>query len=470
MQRHEKVARDEVLPHPVDLDSTGLAPNRKGIVTTKGKAGRPKPPKRVNLKNIKTNYLTNSPEYRFYEQWDKRGKYLSNQFESKIQSKVRDVATKQSGKTYYKMQMDDPTQKLKQMEDRQRCKNPSDPQNKGMKREEKNPKKMIDQEDKVKKLEAVRGSGEDKPDLSQMPLYPLDVEKDVLDDFTTVLIGRRRSGKTWAQRWLLYHLRHRYPFGIVITGTRLNNFWSQYVPEEFIHDIEDISEVLDECMARQTYLEAQPDLGIDSRMFVILDDVMSDKYRIRFSTALSNLWTNGRHLKIGVFITLQDPKGIGPDLRENTDMCIIFRVYEGGRKKVIYEEWLSYFNALYCAPFFWKHTGLLDPDTGERFEETRETTDQDRAKMIPQAIAILQAKNTDNLQGVFKKVVAEDPGPFVLGNPDYYKAGAFGNYKLIQGTDRRYRKMRVDKPKKGKKSKNKKKKDFSSSSDSSSSA
>jgi hypothetical protein len=465
MQRHEKAARDDVLPHPVDLDSQGLAPSKKGTRASMGgrKLNQPKPLKKVNLENIKTNYRTNSPEYRFYEQWDKRGKYLSDQFDSKIQSKIKEVAEKQSGKNYYKMQMDDPTEKLKLQEERQRGKNPNDPQNKGMQRPQKNPESMKEPDPKL----APRKDAEDRPDLSQMPLYPLDVEKDVLDDFTTVLIGRRRSGKTWAQRWLLYHLRHRYPFGIVITGTRLNNFWSQYVPEEFIHDIEDISEVLDECMARQTYLEAQPDLGIDSRMFVILDDVMSDKYRIRFSTALSNLWTNGRHLKIGVFITLQDPKGIGPDLRENTDMCIIFRVYEGGRKKVIYEEWLSYFNALYCAPFFWKHTGLLNPETGERFEETRETTDQDRAKMIPQAIAILQAKNTDNLQGVFKKVVAEDPGPFVLGNPDYYKAGAFGNYKLIQGTDRRYRKMRESKPKNQKKS-TKKKKDFSSDSSSSS--
>ena len=179
-------------------------------------------------------------------------------------------------------------------------------------------------------------------DIVKMPLYPLDVEKDILDDFTVLLIGRRRSGKTWLSRWLMYHLRYRFPFGIVITGTRLNNFWSQYVPEEFIHDIENIQTVLDNIFARQTFLLSHPELGIDPRMFIILDDVMSDKYRVRFSKQLSECFTNGRHNHVFTLITVQDAKGVPPDLRENTDICFLFRVYEGGRKKVVEEEWLSY--------------------------------------------------------------------------------------------------------------------------------
>ncbi len=469
MQANEREAREDVLPHPKDIDTTDLRPQGKSKPDPKlmgRKLNQPKQLRRLNLDNMKSNFRTNSPEYRFYEQWDKRGKYLSDQFESEVQKKIRDVADKGTGDTYFAIQVEEDDQQEKNYK-----KNPLK-----MNERFRDPKKMKEEQvpKEGKQVKEIKDEDNKNDPFKEMPLYPLDVEKDVLDDFTTVLIGRRRSGKTWAQRWLLYHLRHRYPFGLVITGTRLNNFWAQYVPEDFIHDIEDLKEVLDECMARQTYLEAQPHLGIDSRMFVILDDVMSDKYVTRFSTALSNLWTNGRHLKMGVFITLQDAKGIGPDLRENTDMCIIFRVYEGGRKRVIYEEWLSYFKKKQCPSFFWKHTGLLDPDTGERFEEDKDTTDEDRSKMIPQAIAILQAKNTDNLQAVFKKVVAEDPGPFMLGDPAYYLAAANGDWKSIQGTDRRYRKMRAPNKKRGKGKKKvqapkKKKKDFSSDSSSSSS-
>ncbi len=215
---------------------------------------------------------------------------------------------------------------------------------------------------------------------------------------------------------------------------------------------------------------SNPQLGIDPRMFIILDDVLQDKYRIRFSTALSNCWTNGRHLKISAFILLQDIKSIGPDLRENTDLAILFRVYEGGRKKVVYEEWLSYFDnnttqrrkaqgtptprgkpkqgedlttvKADVAHFFWKNTGLLDPKTGDMFEENLNTTDEDRGKMPPQAIAIVQGRTTDNLQLVFRKIVAEDPGPFCLGDPAYFKAAATGIYKPIYYTDKRHYKTK----------------------------
>lgn len=303
-------------------------------------------------------------------------------------------------------------------------------------------------------------------DVSEMALYPLDIEKDVLDDFTTVLIGRRRSGKTWASRWLMYHLRHRFPFGMVITGTRLNNFWSQYIPEEFIHDIADVEDVLNLVFARQTFIKANPQLGIDPRMFLILDDVMGDKHKTRHGKELSNIFTNGRHNEIFLLITLQDAKGIPPDLRENTDLCVIFRVYEGGRKQVICEEWLSYIEEMKdeanknksategqsdksitngrtrvsrqkqhtTLKFFWANTGLLDKKTCEAFRETKDTKDKDLEEAGRQAIAVLQARTTENLQTVMKKLVAEDPGPFILGDKRYYKASETGNYRPIIGT------------------------------------
>lgn len=113
----------------------------------------------------------------------------------------------------------------------------------------------------------------EQEELFKCDLKPLDVEMDVMDDNTVVVIGKRRSGKSFWARWCMYHLRHRFPAGIVITSTKLNGFWSQYVPDKFIHDVENMEEVLEAVCARQTFLKKHDFLGIDSRFFVILDDV-----------------------------------------------------------------------------------------------------------------------------------------------------------------------------------------------------
>jgi hypothetical protein len=319
-------------------------------------------------------------------------------------------------------------------------------------------------------------------DVVDMPLEPLDIEKDIMDDFTVLLIGRRRSGKTFASRFIMYHLRHRFPMGIVITGTKLNNYWSQYIPEEFIFSVDDLNKVIDMVFARQTYIISNPQLGIDPRIFIIYDDVLTDKYALRFSKELGTAFTNGRHYKILSLINVQDCKGIPPDLRENTDCAVIFRVYEGGRKEIVEKEWLSYVHNIRkkkvgengraypprklqgkvsstinlreegeeeededrdkittVGKFFWKNTGLMDKNTCTNFKETRDTTDEDRDEAIPQAIAILQARTTENLQMVFKRVVAEDPGPFVLGDYDYYNASQSGRWRSLYGTYRKFK-------------------------------
>lgn len=282
----------------------------------------------------------------------------------------------------------------------------------------------------------------------KMPLEPIDFEKDILDDFTVLLIGRRRSGKTWASRWMAYHLRWRYPFAVVITGTKLNNFWSSYVPVEFIYDIEQINEVIDILFARQTYLISNPQLGVDPRMMLILDDVMGDQYTIRFSEQLNSVFTNGRHFKMFIMITMQDPKGVGPTLRENTDCAYIFRVYEGGRKEVIYKEWLSYFHSNdhvhkeMVSDFFWNNTGFIEEDTGEAFTEDHADDEADLEGVIPQSVIVLQGRTTNDLQKVFKKNVSEDPKEFYLGRKDYYEAALEGEYDRIRGTSPVFRKLK----------------------------
>jgi hypothetical protein len=438
----------------IKLDDLAAIPKHKMNNTKyfRDKDGKLK--RKVTMSNFDSKLKVGTHPYINYEDWEKYGGYHSNQWSDfELQQDAYFYAEDKSGDTFYSM----------------------------------------DEQENF--------------DVDEMPLYPLDIEKDVLDDFTTVLIGRRRSGKTWASRWLMYHMRHRFPYGIVITGTRLNNFWSQYVPEEFIFDIEDISATLDAVFARQTYILAHPKLGIDPRMFIILDDVMGDAHRTRHGKELARIFTDGRHMQVFLLVTLQDAKGIPPSLRENTDLCLLFRVYEGGRKQVVCEEWLSYIEEMknlgevtqtktlthqrrhaenekrknpkdrdiesssssveegeenerdarqepQQAPtkqrvsrqkqqtaikFFWRNTGLIDKKTCEAFKESKNTKEKERESAGRQAIAVLQARTTENLQEVMKKIIAEDPGPFILGDVRYYKASQTGNYKPIMGTYKEFK-------------------------------
>lgn len=336
----------------------------------------------LTIRNFPDVPFRHIPIYKDYQDWVKRGEYWSNQFSTPLQQRLMEKAVKETGNKFFNMSTES------QLE-------------------------MRPQE--------------------TMPLFPLDFEKDILDDFTVLFIGRRRSGKSFGARYLMYHLRHRFPFGVVITGTRLNNYWSKYVPQEYIHDIQSMNKILDFVFARQTLLTAYPELGIDRRMFLILDDVMEDKFFIRYNAQLSKVFTNGRHFGIFLVIISQDVKGIPPDLRENTDCAIIFRIFEGERQKIADREWLSYFDQ--TEDFLWKNTGLMNTATLESFQETNQTTDEERIEdAMPIAIAVLRGRVTENLQASVKRFAAEDPGPFELGSHAYWKAGCTGNYKSAMKT------------------------------------
>jgi len=286
----------------------------------------------------------------------------------------------------------------------------------------------------------VRITGEPYDPL-EMPLRMLDVEKDIMNDFTVVLVGRRRSGKSWMCRWLMYHLRNRFPVVVVITGTKLNSFWSQYVPDELIFSIDDMDDVITRIKERQRILLEHPSLDINPAIMLILDDVLQEKYKVTHSKCLSACFTDGRHYKISLFITTQDPRGIPPMLRENSDLAILFRIFQRGRKEAVAEDFLDYVDDKQTRmDFLWKNTSRVDEtgtiiDEGAEFKGDKEEEYLDDEMVgIPQALCVLQARVSDNLQVIFKKAIAEDPGPFLLGDTKYIRATVTGEWNAVRGT------------------------------------
>jgi ABC-type dipeptide/oligopeptide/nickel transport system ATPase component len=306
-------------------------------------------------------------------------------------------------------------------------------------------------------------------EIMSVPLKPLDVEMDIMDDNTVVIVGKRRSGKSFLARYIMYHLRHRFPAGVVITGTKLNGFWQQYVPTNFIHQVENLNEVIDRVCARQDFFIKNADvLGLDWRFFVILDDVLEDENLIRYSRGLRKLFCNGRHFKIFLMVILQDPFGIPPKLRENTDVAIIFRQFTESRMEACRSVYLDFITGKdNQKQFLMKHTAKKNPGDGSDFDseayikevelpkiarmrsilQPRKTDDppekQEKEKEyinkkiekgVPEVLCCITAETTDNLMDIFKITIAEDPGPFRLGDSRYWAAMETGRWMHLRRT------------------------------------
>jgi hypothetical protein len=86
--------------------------------------------------------------------------------------------------------------------------------------------------------------------------------------------------------------------------------------------------------------------------FVIMDDVIADQSNVRgWNTTLNSFFTEGRHLNITVMITTQHVKGIGPMIRNNTDIAIVQPMYNVNARKTLWEMYGGFmekkqFNAL----------------------------------------------------------------------------------------------------------------------------
>ena len=161
-------------------------------------------------------------------------------------------------------------------------------------------------------------------------------------DATVVAVGKRRTGKSWAFRNLMWLLRKHIPAGIVISQTdELNKYWRDYVPKQFIFPKYE-PEILDAVFKRQKAILNDKNMTKSEKekkapFFVLLDDVISDQ-RLKYDENLMELFVAGRHYKLFVLITTQYAKAITPTLRGNTDFCLIMKTIQGRQREALWED------------------------------------------------------------------------------------------------------------------------------------
>jgi len=157
---------------------------------------------------------------------------------------------------------------------------------------------------------------------------------------TCVFIGKRGTGKSTLVADILYHCR-KIPIGVAISATEDGNaFYSNYVPELFIHS-EYKSDVVQSVVTRQKKVVSK-DKDIKNDAFLLLDDCMYDKKMIR-DPNIRGIFMNGRHWRITFMITMQYCMDLPPDLRANIDYIFILRENIIQNQEKLYKNFFGIF-------------------------------------------------------------------------------------------------------------------------------
>jgi hypothetical protein len=164
---------------------------------------------------------------------------------------------------------------------------------------------------------------------------------EVPDGAICTFIGKRKSGKSFCIRDLLFHKKDIPMCKIVSGSEEANPFFSDFMPSTFIDtdfDAEKIETVISRQQTILKKMKKEPSKygKVDPRMLILFDDCLHDKSWQK-SKAVKNIFMNGRHYKIFFILAMQYVLGIPPALRTNIDYVFIFRDSSLQNRRKIYE-------------------------------------------------------------------------------------------------------------------------------------
>ena len=141
---------------------------------------------------------------------------------------------------------------------------------------------------------------------------------------TLMVCAKRGSGKSVLIRDIMYHMRHKIPFGIAISATEEGNgAYGEMMPQSFIYD--DYSpELIEKFVNRQKYMVQNKKKHPEA--FLIMDDMMADGKKIMKDVNIRFIYLNGRHYKITMITAAQYSVESGsPCIRSNLDYVFVLR-------------------------------------------------------------------------------------------------------------------------------------------------
>lgn len=168
------------------------------------------------------------------------------------------------------------------------------------------------------------------------------------DDNVVLFIGKRNTGKSFLIRDVMHHFRD-IPLGTVISGTEIaNGFYRKFMPDIFVH-FGYSSDLLANVIKRQVVMHDKSGT-IDTRAFLILDDLMDDAKSWVKDPSIKTAFFNGRHFKLFFILSMQYSLGISPELRSNVDYVFILRECLNSNRKRLFEHYAGMFGTfeIFC--------------------------------------------------------------------------------------------------------------------------
>lgn len=144
--------------------------------------------------------------------------------------------------------------------------------------------------------------------------------KNMADNRTCMIIGKRNTGKSVLLKDIMYHKRHL-PVGMVMSGTEEGNSWfSGWVPDSFIYSGFNKTAVEKLIKRSQRMCKMQR----KQNSFLVLDDCMYDK-KVMQEVCMRQLFMNGRHWGIFLAVTAQYVMDIPIAIRSNCDYVFVMK-------------------------------------------------------------------------------------------------------------------------------------------------
>ena len=182
---------------------------------------------------------------------------------------------------------------------------------------------------------------------NQLSLNEFELEN-MVKHTTIVVIAKRGSGKSVVVSDIMYHLRS-IPCGIVIAPTdEVNGQYKKFFPDLFIH-YQVTPEILGRLIFRQTMIiekhkkYKKQGKYVDYRALLVMDDCLADNSNWKKIKEIRDIFMNGRHYKITYILTMQNPLGIGPDLRQNFDYFFLLKDDTMVNMKKLYTNYAGVF-------------------------------------------------------------------------------------------------------------------------------
>ena len=188
--------------------------------------------------------------------------------------------------------------------------------------------------------------------------------KSILPDATILILGKRRSGKSFLARDIFYHHRE-IPSGVVFSGTEeASPFFGDFIPDCFIHSEYD-PDLIESIMNRQKRkIREAKGKGLSetgkhqsNNLFIVLDDMLHDAANWKKEKTIKSIFFNGRHYNFLFILTMQYAQGIPPELRSNIDYVFIFNEPSVANRKRIYDAYAG------MIPSFEHYCNILDACT-----------------------------------------------------------------------------------------------------------